>query len=68
MNNFAYWFHIILGIVTIVPSIYFIIKNGIRKSDFTKKNIENLELKYGGISFLYLVLIIPYLIFMFFYY
>lgn len=50
--------HIIINITTIIFLYvcgYFIIKNGIKKSDFTKNNIENMRLKYGGVALVWFI-------------
>ena len=34
----------------ILTNIYYIIKNGIKKSDFSKKNLKEMDVTIGGIS------------------
>ncbi len=34
----------------ILTNIYYIIKNGIKKSDFSKKNLEEMDVTIGGVS------------------
>ena len=56
MNSFGYIFFSVFGTITISAQLYYIIKNGINKNDFTNNNVKNMELKYGIISLFYLVL------------
>ena len=35
----------------ILTNIYYIIKNGIKKSDFRKKNFKTMDVTIGGVSF-----------------
>lgn len=37
---------------------FFAIKNDIKKSDLTKKNLENIEIKYGSVALFYMIVII----------
>ena len=37
---------------------FFAIKNDIKKSDLTKKNLENIEIKYGSVALFYTIVII----------
>ena len=37
---------------------FFAIKNDIKKSDLTKKNLENIEIKYGSVALFYMIVIL----------
>ncbi len=34
----------------ILTNVYFMIKNGIKKSDFSKKNLKEMDVTIGGVS------------------
>jgi hypothetical protein len=40
----------------ICVSIFFIAKNGIKKSDLTSDNIKHMEIKYGSVALFYAVI------------
>ena len=40
----------------ICVSLFFIAKNGIKKSDLTSDNIKHMEIKYGSVALLYAVI------------
>lgn len=40
----------------ICVSLFFIAKNGIKKSDLTSDNIKHMEIKYGSVALFYAVI------------
>ena len=47
-----------LGFILVCFYGFFTIKNDIKKSDLTKKNLENIEIKYGSVALFYMIVII----------
>ena len=47
-----------LGFILVCFYGFFAIKNDIKKSDLTKKNLENIEIKYGSVALFYMIVII----------
>ncbi|WP_103607524.1 hypothetical protein [Campylobacter concisus] len=47
-----------LGFILVCFYGLFAIKNDIKKSDLTKKNLENIEIKYGSVALFYMIVII----------
>ena len=49
---------IIFGLVLngLCVSLFFIAKNGIKKSDLTSDNIKHMEIKYGSVALFYAVI------------
>ena len=45
-----------LGFICICVSLFFIAKNGIKKSDLTSDNIKHMEIKYGSVALFYAVI------------
>ncbi len=56
MNNFGWVLFIILLPIGIFTPIYYIVKNGIKKTDFTKDKFMNFKIENGGISLIFLLL------------
>ena len=47
-----------LGFILVCFYGFFAIKNDIKKSDLTKKNLENIEIKYGSVALFYTIVIL----------
>ena len=47
-----------LGFILVCFYGFFAIKNDIKKSDLTKKNLENIEIKYGSVALFYMIVIL----------
>ena len=47
-----------LGFILVCFYGFLAIKNDIKKSDLTKKNLENIEIKYGSVALFYMIVII----------
>ena len=47
-----------LGFILVCFFGFFAIKNDIKKSDLTKKNLENIEIKYGSVALFYMIVIL----------
>lgn len=47
-----------LGFILVCFYGFFAIKNDIKKSDLTKKNLENIDIKYGSVALFYTIAII----------
>lgn len=41
----------------ILTNIYYIIKNGIKKSDFQKKNFKTMDVTIGGVSLIQMIFV-----------
>lgn len=40
----------VVAALIILTNVYFMIKNGIKKSDFSKKNLKEMDVTIGGVS------------------
>jgi len=47
-----------LGFILVCFYGFFAKKNDIKKSDLTKKNLENIEIKYGSVALFYTIVIL----------
>lgn len=48
----------VLGFILVCFYGFFAIKNDIKKSDLTKKNLENIDINYGSVALFYMIVII----------
>ena len=47
-----------LGFILVCFYGFFAIKNDIKKSDLTKKNLENIDINYGSVALFYTIVIL----------
>ena len=47
-----------LGFILVCCYGFFAIKNDIKKSDLTKKNLENIDINYGSVALFYTIVIL----------
>ena len=52
----VYYIDALVAVFIIINTIY-IVRNGIKKSDFTYKNFQNIDIRHGGISLIWLIII-----------
>ncbi|MCP4968960.1 MAG: hypothetical protein GY932_00005 [Arcobacter sp.] len=55
MNNFGWVLLLLLFLIVIPVELYFIFKNGIKKTDFTKEKLMNFRIENGGIALILLL-------------